>query len=455
MTCHSFVPKNMLKGTIVPTMKSNRVCQTDSANYRPVMNSSMFLKVFEYCILPNLQKSLPLNDTQFGFKTGSSCCHAITLLKEVILKYNGDRTPIHCTSIDLSKAFDRVNFDILVKKLRETALSQDLIILIEYMMKNTFVQVNYSGYKADEFKILSGVRQGGILSATLFNFYLHTVMNRITSMNAGCTFQYERVNLIAYADDLILLAPSATGLQLLLDELNSQLEAMDLLINFEKSSYIVFRGKRRLKFQPVVFLSGKTLKKVNSLRYLGVVLTDDLSLDLDIERAMNSFLTQFYSMYNRFYFVDKNTLYFLFKNFTTSFYGVNLWFDYKLSEKSLSKISVSFHRAVKRIAGMNIWNSNHVACEKVGINVFRHLMNKRMLKHLCSLLCSEVSFFKRHRLFFWSSSNIKRTLDRVFIEKYSIPFFLRSDFDALLARIDFVERNEPRSNYSPDNFVQL
>ena len=61
-----------------------------------------------------------------------------------------------------------------------------------------------------------GVRQGGILSPFLFRFYIRDLILSITSSNIGCNFADINVSLLAYADDLVLLAPSWRALQSLL-----------------------------------------------------------------------------------------------------------------------------------------------------------------------------------------------------------------------------------------------
>ena len=59
---HTYIPHSMLKGHIRPTVKNSSGNKTDSKNYRPVMNSSNFLKVIEYLLLPHLEKHLPIHE---------------------------------------------------------------------------------------------------------------------------------------------------------------------------------------------------------------------------------------------------------------------------------------------------------------------------------------------------------------------------------------------------------
>jgi len=76
---HRFIPHSMLKGHIRPTVKNGAAGKTTSNNYRPVMTSSNFLKVFEYLLLPHLERHLDVHSNQFAYRRSSSCLRAITL----------------------------------------------------------------------------------------------------------------------------------------------------------------------------------------------------------------------------------------------------------------------------------------------------------------------------------------------------------------------------------------
>ena len=95
MLCHGYVPKEMLRGHIKPRIKNSQTCGTKSDNYRPVMSSSVLLKLFEYSVLEKLTENIKINDLQFGFTEYSSCANAITFLKDTILYYTEHSTPVH------------------------------------------------------------------------------------------------------------------------------------------------------------------------------------------------------------------------------------------------------------------------------------------------------------------------------------------------------------------------
>ena len=90
----------------------------------------------------------------------------------------------------------------------------------------------------------------------------------------------------------------------------------------------------------------------------------------DVDRVINSFLRQFNSLYYKFNYLNLETLSFLFRSYSSSFYGAESWY-YNLQIKTFRKISACYHAAVKRVCGLNVWDSNHAACQLVNVPIFK------------------------------------------------------------------------------------
>ena len=83
---------------------------------------------------------------------------------------------MHCAMLDLSKAFDGINFDILFMNLRKTELPTSIIRLFEYMLRNAFVSISFNGYKGSDLLVGNGAGHGAILSPLLFSFYTNEII---------------------------------------------------------------------------------------------------------------------------------------------------------------------------------------------------------------------------------------------------------------------------------------
>jgi len=125
------------------------------------------------------------------------------------------------------------------------------------------------------FTIGNGTRQGGVLSPWLFARYLRDLLSQVVTSRVGCNMGGMFVNILAYADDIVLLAPSWRGLQYLLNIVVQESKAIDMSLNARKSVCIVFTPRDRSKVVMTTFPSlcadSETLQFVLSFRYLGHV----------------------------------------------------------------------------------------------------------------------------------------------------------------------------------------
>ena len=111
---HHYVPLNLIRGLITPTIKDRFGDLTSSNNYRPVMQSSVILKLFEYCLLKKISPYIELSDSQHGFRPNHSTTTACAVLKETVSNYHKPNSDVYACFIDISKAFDSVDHNILI-----------------------------------------------------------------------------------------------------------------------------------------------------------------------------------------------------------------------------------------------------------------------------------------------------------------------------------------------------
>lgn len=318
---HSYIPGAMLQGEIIPIIKDKNASQTASSNYRPIMISSNILKIFEHCILFQLRRFLIINPRQFGFRANTRCSDAITVLKETIYTYTSQGSNVHCAKVDLSKAFDKINHSYLISKLSKTNVPPLIILVLGYMLENVDVCVAFGAGRGELWRVENGVRQGGILSPYLFNFYINEIIDTVSRSNTGCYLGYYATNILCYADDIFLCSPSSNGLQKLLGIICDQLNQHCLPLN-DKSEYIIFFHKITKLF-PVysLILNGEVLNNVKNCKYLGTILSYDFKIQLDVDRCCDTFLRQFNSINFRFSFKKKRN----FTVFIQIFLYVFLW----------------------------------------------------------------------------------------------------------------------------------
>ena len=115
---------------------------------------------------------------------------------------------------------------------------------------------SYSHY----FIICNGVRQGGILFLRLFALYVNQLTDRLLSCSVVCYINNMCINHAMYADDIGLLAPSASAMQSLLDVCYDYGSDNDILFNPIKFVNIIFKLKAYNLYLPPVFIGSDALK---------------------------------------------------------------------------------------------------------------------------------------------------------------------------------------------------
>ena len=222
-----------------------------------------------------------------------------------------------------------------------------------------------------------------------------------------------------------------------------------LVINIQKTKYMVFSNKEKTCEINFFEIDGIEVKKEGLFKYLGVVFTENMSIESDIERSLKSFLSQFNSMYYKFNFLDNEQLIFLFTSYCTSFYGTELWYDALHRVKMFDSISVMYHRAIKKMLGVSKYYNNHDVCQTAKLPIFKHLIIKRIVSFLFKLTNNTDTNFYDLKHYFKNESHLAKMVKQHMSFKYGIENIFNNCIQAIHSRIDFTQRHEESSGYVP------
>jgi hypothetical protein len=280
MVMYEYVPDAFGQTVTIPIPKETNQCNSSSEHYRGITISPIVSKIFEYCLLDRFAKYLSSSKYQFGFKQKISCGHAHYSLQKTLEYFISRDSTVNLCSIDLSKAFDKLNRYVLFNKLMSRNCPLQFINVLDCWLNKTYTSAKWGNCLSKLVHLPNGVRQGSVLGPILFSVYTHDLLQKLQESNLGCHIHYINFNAFMYADDLLLLSISLFDLKQMLDICVSEFDVLDMNLNVKKSCCMRI-GKRYDCAVADICVKNRALPWVKQMVYLGMSLTAGRSVRYD------------------------------------------------------------------------------------------------------------------------------------------------------------------------------
>ena len=373
---HSFLPASFMPVKITPIVKSTTGDISSSKNYRPVAIATAASKIFELAILDKVDAigDIPV-DNQFGFRSGSSTDQCIFLLKERIRRYVQLEGMVYCCFLDASKAFDRVCHDTLFLQLIHYGIPASVIRILRFWYSEQVMYISWNGFVSSGFLTRNGVRQGGILSPGLFNIYVNFISERLNDVDVGCYLNSVGINHLVYADDLSLISPSLSGLRKLISVCETAGDYLSIKFNAEKTVCMRFGPSqyRDIPFFPVS-LRGDRLQFVDQVKYLGHIISSDLSDSSDMERAKRAIYARGNSLVRKFITCSEEVKISLFRSYMTPIYCCHLWASYTV--RQFNSVKTAYNCIFRKLFGVHRFHSARQNLVNRGLPTLEEIIRK-------------------------------------------------------------------------------
>ena len=269
-------PDELKIAKVCPVFKGGT--KSSFSNYRPISVLPSFSKIFEKIMYNRLEsyilyKNILINN-QYGFRHLHSTYMAMLDMVNKVTESIENREVSIGIFIDLSKAFDTLNHNILLSKLEHYGIRGIPLLWLKDYLTNRKQFVCYNSASSLMRPITCGVPQGSILGPLLFILYVNDIVN--------CS---KLLHFILFADDTNLFFSSKNYNDLMLTvntelgKLSEWFRANRLSLNVAKTNYVLF-GKRKKCLSDTNFaitINENLIERVTSTKFLGVYIDQDLN----------------------------------------------------------------------------------------------------------------------------------------------------------------------------------
>ena len=296
-------PTDMKQARITPLFKKNS--KFNVGNYRPVSVLSVCSKVLEKAVNKQLYEYLSSNNILFefqsGFRSSYSTDTCLIYLQDYIRSQTAKGNYTGMILLDIQKAFDCVDHNLLCRKLEAMGLKS--AAWFRSYLHNREQKVIVNGIESSKCKLVCGVPQGSILGPLLFLCYMNDMPNSI------------KIPLFQYADDSALLYSSKnlsdieTVLTCNINECYDWLVDNKLSMHPGKTELILFGSKSKLKKVKnyKIECQGHVIYATNCVKYLGVLLNQTLSGEEIVTSVMKKVHAKISFLYRQASFFDLKT----------------------------------------------------------------------------------------------------------------------------------------------------
>ena len=282
-------------------------------NHRGISLLCIAGKIYARLFLNRLVKHIKairlIPESQCGFEAGRSTidpCFALRQLQEMCWLHSRD---LYLLFVDLTKAFDTVNRDGLWALLKRIGCPDHFISMIKSFHDGMKITVREGNDKAEPFAVMNGTKQGCVLAPTLFSIFFSLMLYvAFENMEEGVKIQsrfdrgllntsnqhykaptkieYSVIRDLLFADDCALAASSEEDLQTLCDSLADAARRFGLKISIDKTESMYQAPPRAVYQKPEIMVEGNKLKAVKNFKYLGSIVSDDHSMNAEIDARL-------------------------------------------------------------------------------------------------------------------------------------------------------------------------
>ena len=364
------IPLIYKKQTVIPLHKKGP--KTVPENFRPISLTSHVIKIMERILrkkfMLHLEDNNLINFSQHGFRENRNCCTQLISHINQILSNSIQTNETDCLYLDYSKAFDKVDHGLLIKKLERYGITDKYLKWVSNFLKDRVQVVYLNNTYSYPAVVKSGVPQGSVLGPLLFLIFVNDLPQTISNSNT---------HILSFADDTKI----ASKVSNVNDKINLQRD-LDNIIKWSISNNMELNNKKFELVSHKLYPDSSNQKLIKQLPFFNcsisyniskneVILPSEYVRDLGVYIDSKLNWTFHYSLVtkkakqlcawvlNTFYSRDRNTMLILFKSLIRSRleYSCEVWSPHLIKDINyLEQVQRTFTSKIIGFKDLNYWD---------------------------------------------------------------------------------------------------
>ena len=273
---HELIPDEWYEGLVKPLHKEGS--REVLSNYRGITISSVVYKtlvsIIESQTMGYIEKNDIYGEFQGAFRKGRRCEDNIFSLKGILAIRKSKKQKTYLAFLDISKAYDHLDRDTMFLHLWQKGIQGKAWRMIRMLYEKVDNKVIFGCYESDMYEVMNGLKQGCVISPTIFNLVMTDLHHMLTScITDGVKIQDTTIHGLYFADDIVLFASCEEQLERMLEVAHGFGQKWGVSFSDKKSKVLVI-GRRisNKKWK----LGNKMLEETSSYKYLGVIINSRL-----------------------------------------------------------------------------------------------------------------------------------------------------------------------------------
>ena len=349
------IPSILKMAYVIPIHKGDS--RSEPANFRPVSLTSHIIKTLERVIrktlVSHLERNGLMDENQHGSRAKRSTLSQLLKHHDEVLKALEEGENVDSVYTDFAKAFDKCDHGLLLHKLKRVKIKGKIGRWIQSFLRTRQQIILVDKVKSSSSVIVSGIPQGSVLAPILFLIYISDIGKDLIAST------------LTYVDDTKVKQNVKSEIDV--ENLQCELNKLDKWANennmeFNKKKFQVLRyGEDEVLKNETSYFTGnydEVIERFESLRDLGVELSDDGAFDVHIEKVCKKARQKSGWLFRTFY--SRNTIFLrqMFKSLVQPHldYCSQLWSPSEGPNlDKVEKVLKDFTKRIPELQNMNYW----------------------------------------------------------------------------------------------------